>query len=133
MKGLFPLPLLIVIALADGCAAPTPEEETPESCENDGVRCTREVRDDATGTYWSPSWQPVGVDVEDYECRHGMGYTRVTGSKNGIRASVAYFVPLGANVEIQHLTLENGDSQALCDILLANQLDVICPADMIAA
>ena len=40
------------------------------------------VRDDETGEYWSPSWQPVRTDLEDYRCRHGLGYT-VIGSADG--------------------------------------------------
>jgi cellobiose phosphorylase len=27
------------------------------------------VRDEETGRFWSPSWQPVKGDVEGYECR----------------------------------------------------------------
>ena len=35
------------------------------------------VRDDATADFWSPSWQPTRTDLEDYSCRHGMGYTTI--------------------------------------------------------
>ena len=41
------------------------------------------VRDDASGEYWSPSWQPVGRDVDDYECRHGLGYTTIGSRADG--------------------------------------------------
>ncbi len=58
-------------------------------------------------TVWSPGWKPCRTDLDDYECRHGLGYTRITGEKNGLRASVLFFVPLGDNVELQCLRLEN--------------------------
>jgi cellobiose phosphorylase len=40
-----------------------------------------------------------------------MGYTRITGQKNGLSASVLLFVPLGANVELQLVCLENRSSR----------------------
>ena len=53
------------------------------------------LRDQESGEYWSPTWQPV-VDrkLESYECRHGTAYTRIQSLYKGIRASVLYFVPL---------------------------------------
>jgi len=54
------------------------------------------LRDQATGRFWSPTWQPVKGDVEDYECRHGPGYTRIRSSFDGIESELLYFVPPGA-------------------------------------
>ena len=68
------------------------------------------LRDAETGEYWSPSWQPVRASVEDYSCRHGLGYTTISSKKNGIAASTTYFVPLGQNVEIWKLELKNEKS-----------------------
>ncbi|MCG8688620.1 MAG: hypothetical protein MI892_27365, partial [Desulfobacterales bacterium] len=59
------------------------------------------------GGVWNPGWQPVKTPLEDYECRHGLGYSRLRGEKNGLRAEVLYFVPLGNACEIQQLTLKN--------------------------
>ena len=56
---------------------------------------------------WSPGWSPVKKDLEFYECRHGMNYTRITGSKNGVEASVLFFVPLHTWAEVQKMTLKN--------------------------
>ena len=28
-------------------------------------------------TVWNPGWQPVKTDLDSYECRHGMGYTKI--------------------------------------------------------
>jgi len=71
------------------------------------------VRDNYTGTYWSPSWMPTRTKLDEYECRHGQGYTVITSKLNGIRSSTRYFVPLGESLEIWQVTLANGsDSNA---------------------
>jgi cellobiose phosphorylase len=56
---------------------------------------------------WSPTWQPTRTPLDEYECRHGMGYTVITSQKNGIQASTRYFVPLGETLEVWELTLTN--------------------------
>ena len=56
---------------------------------------------------WSPSWKPVRTPLDFYECRHGMGYTKICSEKNGLGAELTLFVPLGSNCEIHKLTLSN--------------------------
>lgn len=58
-------------------------------------------------TVWSPGWKPCKTPLDSYECRHGMSYTRITGEKDGIEASVLFFVPLKTWGEVQRLTLRN--------------------------
>lgn len=62
------------------------------------------------GTIWSPGWKPVKTRLDKYECRHGLGYSRISGEKNGLMASVLFFVPLGYNCELQLLTLKNNSN-----------------------
>ena len=59
------------------------------------------------GEAWNPGWKPCKTPLDFYECRHGMGYTRITGRKNGVEASVLFFVPLKKWAEVQKLTLKN--------------------------
>ncbi|MBQ6749449.1 MAG: glycosyl transferase [Bacteroidaceae bacterium] len=59
------------------------------------------------GMVWNPGWKPCKTPLDSYECRHGMNYTRITGSKNGIEASVLFFVPLKTWAEVQKVTLKN--------------------------
>jgi len=66
------------------------------------------IRDDQD--MWSPGWKPCRTELDSYECRHGLGYTRISGQKNGLRASVLFFVPLNDNVEIQLVSIENRSS-----------------------
>ncbi|MGA8205216.1 MAG: hypothetical protein WB812_11900, partial [Woeseiaceae bacterium] len=56
---------------------------------------------------WSPGWKPCRTALDDYECRHGLGYTQISGQKDGLRASVLFVVPLGANVELHRVRIEN--------------------------
>ena len=65
------------------------------------------LRDNEDGKYWSPSWQPTQTELKDYSCRHGMGYTVIGSTYNGIQAETRYFVPLGENLEVWQVTLTN--------------------------
>lgn len=65
------------------------------------------LRDDESGDYWSPSWQPTQSELDDYECRHGMSYTRINSARGGIRAETLYFVPLGETLEVWRTTVTN--------------------------
>lgn len=69
------------------------------------------IRDEASSEYWSPSWQPVMKKLDNYECRHGLGYTIIKSSKEDLEAMVTYFVPLADNLEIWELTIENQSSE----------------------
>ncbi len=57
--------------------------------------------------FWSPGWSPVKKELEHYECRHGMGYTTITGKRGGVRAQATFFVPLGFAGEVQKLVITN--------------------------
>ena len=62
-------------------------------------------------TVWNPGWKPCKTPLDFYECRHGMSYTRITGRKNGVEASVLFFVPLKKWCEVQKLTLKNDSNE----------------------
>ena len=70
------------------------------------------LRDRDTGRYWSPTWQPVTADLQQYECRHGLGYTTIRSARDGIAAEVTYLVPIGEHLELWMLTVRNEDSQS---------------------
>ena len=58
-------------------------------------------------TIWNPGWQPTKTELDSYECRHGIGYSRFTSTKNQLKASLLSFVPMNDNCEIQKLTVTN--------------------------
>ena len=70
------------------------------------------LRDDDSGAYWSPSWQPTQRDLDDYSCRHGLGYSIIGSRFSGIRAETCYFVPLGEDLEIWRVRVTNERPEA---------------------
>ena len=72
------------------------------------------IRDNAAGRkntiarpYWSPTWMPTRDKLDEYECRHGQGYTIIRSVAHKIESQTRYFVPLGESLEIWELTLTN--------------------------
>ncbi len=59
------------------------------------------------GTVFTPGWAPVKAALDRYECRHGLGYTRITGQKDGLLATQLSMVPRGVNALVTKLTLQN--------------------------
>ncbi len=58
-------------------------------------------------TIWNPGWQPTKTELDSYECRHGIGYSRFTSSKNGVQTSVLTFVPMNDNCEVSQVKIKN--------------------------
>lgn len=89
------------------------------------------LRDNKSGIFWSATWQPVIMPTakwsengnslfsipegkkEDYiyECRHGLGYTKITSIYNGIHTITTYFVPLKENCEVWMMEIKNNSLQ----------------------
>ena len=65
------------------------------------------IRDENSGSYWTPTWQPVGKKPDQWECRHGMGYTKIFSVYEGISSKILYFVPPEDNLEIWEITIRN--------------------------
>ena len=67
------------------------------------------VRDDDSGKYWSLSWQPVGLSLNDarYICRHGFGYSVYEAEAEEIKGAQTLFVPLDDDAEIWEVELTN--------------------------
>jgi cellobiose phosphorylase len=69
------------------------------------------IRDQESGEFWSPGWQPRGREIEDYRVRHGMGYSVIEGRYGTLRSELTYFVPHGDPCELWLLRLHNeGDA-----------------------
>ncbi|MBN1763895.1 MAG: hypothetical protein JW860_01450 [Sedimentisphaerales bacterium] len=63
-------------------------------------------------TIWNPMWKPMRVELDEYECRHGMGYTRIKGVKNGLVVTVTFFVPIGSTHEVWDVKIQNTSNMA---------------------
>ncbi len=62
-------------------------------------------------TVWNPTFKPTQTELDDYECRIGMGYNLFRSSKNGVEACVRDFVPWDAPCELQEITITNQSDQ----------------------
>ena len=63
------------------------------------------VNDD--GDTWTPTWLPVKADLDHFETRHGLGYTRITGERGGLRVEALHFVPVDTDAEVARVTVTN--------------------------
>ena len=64
-----------------------------------------------SGVVWNPGWSPVKTELEEYKCRHGLGYTIISGKHNEVSSEITFFVPQDINVEVQKLVLKNESSK----------------------
>lgn len=63
------------------------------------------VNDD--GDTWTPTWLPVKAELDHFETRHGLGYTRITGERGGLRVEALHFVPVDTDAEVARVTVTN--------------------------
>ena len=56
---------------------------------------------------WNPGYLPCKTSLDDYRCRHGLGYTIIESEKDGLTSKLTCFVPLGENCEIHKMTFSN--------------------------
>ena len=68
------------------------------------------IRNQDTGDFFSPTWQPVMKKLQHYECRHGLGYTKITGCYDDLQTVIMYCVPLEENFELWQVKMENHSS-----------------------
>ena len=72
------------------------------------------LRDNESEDYWSASWQPVGKELDSYksECRHGIGYTKITADYSEIHSEALYYVLSGKSHEVWSLSVTNRSEKA---------------------
>jgi cellobiose phosphorylase len=61
--------------------------------------------------YWSPGWKPVKAELQRYECRHGLGYTTISATRNDVTVDTTFFVPLEDHAEIHKVTVRNASAK----------------------
>jgi len=73
------------------------------------------VRDEETGSYWTPTASPIREDSA-YRARHGAGYSVFEHNSHGIELELTVFVPVdeggGDPIKLQRLRLRNDSSRA---------------------
>jgi cellobiose phosphorylase len=61
---------------------------------------------------WNPGWKPTRTKLDAFECRHGLGYSQITGKKDGIEVEQLMFVPPQENLEVWKVTVRNKTKKA---------------------
>ncbi|PCH69963.1 MAG: glycosyl transferase [Bacteroidales bacterium] len=56
---------------------------------------------------WNPGFKPTQTELDQYECRHGLSYTRFLSKKNGLSSNLLCFIPLDYMGEVHLLKLKN--------------------------
>ncbi|HAJ57095.1 MAG TPA: hypothetical protein DCL35_04925 [Candidatus Omnitrophica bacterium] len=56
---------------------------------------------------WSLTYQPLRVELDSFECRHGLGYTTISSKYNSVGSKITYFVPKEDDCELWLVTLSN--------------------------
>jgi len=71
------------------------------------------LRDDDSDDYWSLSWQPVGKNLDqiNYQCRHGLSYSKFSCDYNNIKAEQLLFIPTDDDVELWDVKIKNNDNK----------------------
>jgi cellobiose phosphorylase len=75
------------------------------------VRLHGEQGEEDGASYWSPTGQPTRRSLDEYECRHGLGYTRIRSQQHEVEVDSLFFVPMHETLEIWAITLTNHHHQ----------------------
>ena len=65
------------------------------------------ILDCDTNEFWSANGLPVNKKYENYECIHGLGFSEIRLTYNGIRSTYRVFVPQNDNCEIWTISIKN--------------------------
>lgn len=65
------------------------------------------IRDNDKKDYWSAAWKPVCREYETYECRHGIGFSKIIAEYSDIRSCMTVLVSPDESVELMILKLKN--------------------------
>jgi cellobiose phosphorylase len=71
------------------------------------VRDDDPARQPEAPLFWCPTGRPALPPPDTYECRHGLGYTRLLSSTSEIETEILFFVPPGEAIEVWRVRLAN--------------------------
>ena len=79
------------------------------------------LQDVQTGEVWNVGGNPCRSPLDEFECCHTFGLTRLWSKRRGVEASVEFFVPLEDDCEVWKLTVSNHDEKPRTLRVLAYQ------------
>ncbi len=65
------------------------------------------LRDEETGFVWSPTYRPAEQELDEFSCRHGIGYTIFQATSGHMQSELRVFIPWEHNLEIWTIRLTN--------------------------
>lgn len=68
------------------------------------------IRDLNSKRFWSAAWSPVKAGYQEYEVRHGIGYSVFKNKVDNIKSEMTVFVVPHKPVEIMMITITNNDN-----------------------
>ena len=78
------------------------------------------LRDEENCSCWNVGFGPLNVEVEDYQCTHSIGYSRIQSKYHEIQSSWRIFVPQEGFHEVWSLNIQNtGERERTLSILSA--------------
>jgi cellobiose phosphorylase len=69
------------------------------------------IKNNISGEVWSPTFSPCKQELDEFECRHGFGYTTFKSIYKGITIVLALFVPNDDSLEIWDIKILNESGQ----------------------
>lgn len=71
------------------------------------------IKENSSYTVFSPFFVPTLTKYDRYECRVGLGYTKIVSEFYGVRTECTIFIPSDAMVEIREIKVTNISKKAL--------------------
>ena len=68
------------------------------------------VKDENTGKVFNPGWYPLKTELDEYQCTHALGSTKVYGKKDGVEVTADVFVGERYPAELWSVKLKNTSS-----------------------
>ncbi len=68
------------------------------------------IKDMEDNSIWNPGWYPSRGGIQNYSCRHGLGYSIISASHGGVAAELTGFVPKNAPTEIWRIEIKNNNN-----------------------
>ncbi len=65
------------------------------------------------GSFWTPTYEPVRAELDDWKCRHGIGYTTFEARRNGLEVTMTLFVPRDDGVLLWDVRIRNTRREAI--------------------
>jgi cellobiose phosphorylase len=71
------------------------------------------IKNNRTGEVFSPTWNPVKTELDNFQCHYGFGYSKFISEYKGIKVVLNLFIPLNEQLEIWNFEISNQTNEEL--------------------